>query len=157
MSHFLSIHKLKLLMKSFIESQFGYCPLVWMFHSRGLNNRINKLHERALKIVYKDSELSFEELLKLDNSFTIHQRNLQKLALEIYKVKNNLSPSFMKNIFTEHKKPYNLRNNPEFKTSNVHTVFNGIETITFRRPKTWGPGSISYKKIRNLYPNLKIK
>ena len=98
---------------------------------------MNKLHERALKIVYKDSELSFEELLKLDNSFTIHQRNLQKLALEIYKVKNNLSPSFMKNIFTEHKKLYNLRNNPEFKTSYVHTVFNGTETITFRGPKTW--------------------
>ena len=136
-SHFLSTHKLKVLMKSFIESQFGYCPLAWMFHSRGLNNRINKLHERALKILYKDSELSFEELLKLDNSFTIHQRNLQKLALEIYKVKNNLSPSFMKNIFIEHKKPYNLRNNPEFKTSNVHTVFNGTETITSRGPKTW--------------------
>ena len=42
-------------MKTFIESQFNYCPLTWMFHSRKLNNRINKLHERALKIVYKNS------------------------------------------------------------------------------------------------------
>ena len=45
-SHFTSHDKLRLPMKSFIESQFSYCPLVWMFHSRALNNRINKLHER---------------------------------------------------------------------------------------------------------------
>ena len=76
MPHFLSTRQLKVLMKSFIESQFNYCRLVWMFYSRRLKNRINNLHERALKIVYKDSELSFEELLKLDNSCTIHQRNL---------------------------------------------------------------------------------
>ena len=63
-------------MKSFIESQFGYCPLVWMFHSRSLNNRINHIHERALRIVYKDYYSSFEELLEKDKSFTIHERNI---------------------------------------------------------------------------------
>ena len=64
--------KLRTLLKAFIESQFSYCPLVWMFHSRTLNNRINKLHERALRLVYKDSQLTFEQLLEKDNSFTIH-------------------------------------------------------------------------------------
>ena len=58
-------NKLRLLMKSFIESQFDYCPVIWMFHSRLLNNRINRLHERALRLVYKDSNLSFEELLNV--------------------------------------------------------------------------------------------
>ena len=42
---YLSRDKLKLLMKSFITSQFNYCPLIWMFHNRTLNNKINKLHE----------------------------------------------------------------------------------------------------------------
>ena len=55
-SHYTSTHKLRIMMKAFIESQFQYCPLVWMFHSRTLNNRINKLHERALRLVYKDDE-----------------------------------------------------------------------------------------------------
>ena len=76
-------------MKSFIESQFGYFPLIWMFHSRTLNNRTNRLHERALRLVYRDSKSSFEELLEMDESFTIHHRNLQKLATEIFKVKNS--------------------------------------------------------------------
>ena len=66
-----------------------------MFHSRTLNNRINKLQERALRLVYKDSNLSFEERLNKDNSFTIHHRNLQKLVIEIYKVINNESPPIM--------------------------------------------------------------
>ena len=63
-----------------ITSQLNYCPLTWMFHSRQLNNRINKVHERALRLVYKDNKLTFNDLLKLDNSVTIHQRNLQILA-----------------------------------------------------------------------------
>ena len=51
-------------MKAFIESQFGYCPLIWMFHSRGVNSKINHLHERSLRIVYEDNISSFEDLLK---------------------------------------------------------------------------------------------
>ena len=73
-------------MQSFILSQFGYCPLVWMLHCRKLNNRINKIHERALRIVYQDNKLSFDALLKLDGSFTIHERNIQTLGIELYRV-----------------------------------------------------------------------
>ena len=124
-------------MKAFIESQFGYCPLIWMLHNRTLNNRINKLHERALRLVYKDNHLTFEELLRKDNSFCIHHRNLQKLAIEMYKVKNNLSPKLMKNIFPDRDIPYNLRNPNPFQSSNISTAFNGSETISFRGPKTW--------------------
>ena len=68
-------------MKPFIESQFGYFPLIWMFHSRGVNNKINHLHERSLRIVYKDNISPFKDLLKKDRSFTIHQRNIQSLAI----------------------------------------------------------------------------
>ena len=73
-SNYMSTPKLRMILKAFIESQFSYCPLVWMFHSRTLNNRINSLHERALRLVYKDPKFSFEELLQMDNSFTILHR-----------------------------------------------------------------------------------
>ena len=94
-------------MKAFIESQFSYCPLIWMFHSQQVNNRIYKLHERALRLVFNDHFSSFEQLLQRDNSFSIHDRNLQTLATEMYKVKHNLSPSFMHSIFPS----MNIRNN----------------------------------------------
>ena len=76
----------RLLMNVYFMSQFGYCPLVWMNHSRTLNNRINGLHKRGLSLVYDDFSSSFSELLEKDKSVTIHRRNLQTLAYEIFKV-----------------------------------------------------------------------
>ena len=71
-SKYLNEEKLNILMKTFIRSQFNYSPLVWMFHSRTLNNKINRLHERALRVVYKNENSSFQELVDKDNSITIH-------------------------------------------------------------------------------------
>ena len=136
-SKFMNSQKLRILVKAFFESQFSYCPLVWMFHSRTLNNRINKLHERALRLVYKEPHLTFEQLLEKDNSFTIHHRNLQKLAIEIYKIINNESPPIMKQIFPTSTNPYDLRNVNPFISTNVHSVYNGTETICYRGPQIW--------------------
>ena len=91
MSNFMSETKRKVLIQTFFESQFGYCPLIWMFCSRTLNHRINRLHERALRIAYDDYLSDFEELLIKDNTVTIHKRNLRKVAIEMYKILNNLS------------------------------------------------------------------
>ena len=56
-----------ILMNAFITSQFSYCPLVWMSHSRTMENRINKIHKKALRFVYKDeTNLSLDDLLKKD-------------------------------------------------------------------------------------------
>ena len=66
--------KLRILMKAFIESQFNYCPLIWMFHNRLLNNRINRIHERALRIVYNANESLFAYLLRKDKGFSIYKR-----------------------------------------------------------------------------------
>ena len=113
-SQYMSIHKRRMTMKAFIASEFGYCPLVWMFHSRKLNSRVNKLHERALRIVYQDYASSFTELLEKDNSTTIHNRNIQLLAT---KVKNGLSLPFMNEISLENAQHYyDLRKKTEFKT-----------------------------------------
>ena len=76
----------RLLMNVYFMSQFGYYPLVWINHSRKLNNRISGLHKRALSLVYNDFSSSFSELLEKDKSVTTHHRNLQTLAYEIFKV-----------------------------------------------------------------------
>ena len=116
--------KLRILMKSFIEAQFSYCPLIWMYHSRKLNNRINRIHERALRIAYHDQISSFDELLIKDNSITIHERNIRCLATEMFKTKNNLNPSFLKQIFPTSNNVVNLRCKPSFQTFNVKSVYN---------------------------------
>ena len=90
-------------MKAFINSQFSYCRLISMFHSRNLNNKINRIHKRSLRLVCQNN-LSFSVLLDLDISVIVHQRNLRVLVTEIYKLKYGIAPEIMKEIFELQKK-----------------------------------------------------
>ena len=82
-SKYMDTEKVKLIMRSFIMSHFSCCPLIWMFYDRATNSRINKIHEKLCKL-HRDTESSFDELLAMDNSVSVHQRNLQLLMIEIY-------------------------------------------------------------------------
>ena len=128
-SRYVNQDKLKIIMKTFIQSQFNYGSLTWIFHSRILNNKINKLHERALRLEYKKENLTFQDLLELDNSVTVHQKNLQKLATEMYKAKNNLSPLPMQDLFNEQVTTHDIRSKRYCDIPKTRTVCYG--------PKTW--------------------
>ena len=151
-------------MKAFITSQFSYCRLIWMFHSRNLNNKINLIHERALRLVYQNN-LSFSELLDLDNSVTVHQKNLQVLVTEIYKVKNGIAPEIMKDIFELQNPSYNLFGSTcnQFRRENIKTVHYGLESVRCIGPKIWElvPNSIKYcdslSKFRKLIKSWRLK
>ena len=106
---FMNVSKKQFIMKSFIESQFRYCSLIWMFHSRGLNNKINRIHERALRVTYNDKSSSYRELLTKDRSVTIHHRNIRALAIEIYKVMQGISPPLLNEVFVPRHCSYELR------------------------------------------------
>ena len=87
----MNINPRKRIMRAFISSQFGYCPLVWFFCSWKINNHMNRMQERAVRIVYKDYVSTFPQLLEKDSSVTIHIRNLQVLATELFKARNKFS------------------------------------------------------------------
>ena len=71
-----------------------------MFHSRKMDHRMNSIHKRALKLVYQDSQnLTVQELLAKDKSISVHQKNLQFLATEIFKSKMRVSPELINDIF----------------------------------------------------------
>ena len=121
LAHYMSFEQRKLIMNSFITSQFSYCPLVWMFHSRRLNHRINRIQERALRI---------------NGSLTIHQRNLHILVTEINKANNGISPVLMKEMFEFPESKYNLRNTKTI-SYRIRTTKYGTETISHLGPKIW--------------------
>ena len=85
-----------------------------MCHSRLMNNKINRLHEKCLRIVYSDKTSSFEEFLDKGGSVTIHTRNLQVLATEMFKVYRNLSPTIAAEIFCGRQNSCNLRHSSFF-------------------------------------------
>ena len=109
-----------------------------MLHSKTLNNKINRIHERALRTVYSDYNSSFNEPFDNDGSFTIHQRNVQRSAIEIYKYLHGLSPAILSEGFKVNETiPYDLRMRNELYARNPKTVRYGTETISFLSPKTW--------------------
>ena len=119
-----------------------------LFHSREVNTKINNLHFRALRIVYLDETSSFKDLLRKDGSVTIHHRNLQFLAIEMFKVTQDLAPSFMKEIFTYNEQSRNTRLNSTFyNTVNPKKVNTGLETLRNLGPKIWNMLPDEFKKI----------
>ena len=125
-------------MNAFFNSQFSYCPLIWMFCSRLINNKINRLHERCLRIVYSDKQSTFDELLEKDNTVSVHQRNLQFLATELYKVLNGLSSDLMKDVFTlNDDSGYSTHNKRTLKSRNIKTVRYGTDSLAYLAPRIW--------------------
>ena len=149
-----------------------------MFHTKELNGRINSLHEKALRLIYQNRNLSFDELLKLDKSVSIHYRNLQYLLTETYKVKMGLSPPIMNDILAlDETASYNLRSGVTVTRRNIRTNKFGFETITTigavlwrnlpndiknsdslnifkHRIKQWTPDNCPCKICRNFIKNL---
>ena len=72
-SPFMNLSKRRLLMSSFFKTQFNYCPLTWMCHSRENNKKIIRLHERCLRTIYNDKQSSFNELLEKDGSLSMNE------------------------------------------------------------------------------------
>ena len=133
----------RILFKAFFESQFKYCPLTWMFCNRKTNNRIDKLHEQGLRLVYDDYETSFPDLLAKDGSFTVHHIDIYSLFQCIKKY--NLSESCLKDLFSAMND--NLRSQTYFKISGINTVFYDASSIRYF-------GSVIWNSLPNDYRNI---
>ena len=155
---YMNIEKRRTIMKSFVTSQFSYCQLIWMFHSRRVNNKINSIHERALRIIYQDNTSTFHELQTKAYSLSINHGNLQVLATEMFKLHRGLSPEILGETFVSKTSSYNLRRNDTFEKRKVHSVYHGTESLSFLGPKLWDLVPVELKQSETLYSfKLKIK
>ena len=120
------LSKKRTLMNAFFKSQFNYCPLIWMCHSRENNNKINRLHERCLRIISNDKRSSLNALLEKDGSVSIHERNIKFLETEIFKISKNLAlPQMHEILKLKDQLHYNLRYNSLFSRPLVKSVYKG--------------------------------
>ena len=99
-----------------------------------MNRKINYIHERVLRLVYEDYTTSFKDLLVRDKSVCIHHRNFQKVAIEMFKVKNNLCPEMVKSLFCVNSNP---RSSSYFHRPNVTTVYKGEYSLRSFGPIVW--------------------
>ena len=109
LSPYVNTNKRKTIYTTLVKSQLNCCPLVWMFCSRRSNNLINIVQERALRITYNDQQTDFKSLLSNHNEITIHQRNLQVLMTEIYKIIIDIAPPIMSSLFEIRENTHKIR------------------------------------------------
>ena len=130
MRHILNFEQRRRIFKSFFESQFKYSPLIFMFCSRKANNKINELHERALRIDYQTNISNSDELLEKGNFFSIHHQNIRTLAIEMYKVYYGLSEDNFYGICENSRSSYNLRSQHDLDITSVNTESYGENSHT---------------------------
>ena len=138
-----------------------------MFHGRELNRKINRIHERSLRIVLKDYNSSFNGLLKMNKSVCIHRINIQSLAIELFKVKENLSNTITSDTLPNKTLNYDLRSQTVFFFRNtVNTTKFGLNSLRYFASEVWSmiPTDIKSSsnaemfktKIRKRKPFVKI-
>ena len=133
----LNLSQAKNLYNSFILSQFNYCCLAWMFCSKTLQNKINHIQKRALRIVYNEPNLNLYRLVELDKSTTIHIKNIITLLTEVYKTTSGENPIFMNKIFIQKGQYYNLRITNLLSFPKVIGSQCGANTFVFRATRLW--------------------
>ena len=159
---FISVDKATLLYNAFILSVFNYCPIIWMFCSKGCDNLINKTQQRALRVVYRLPNSTLTELLEINNSSSIHLCNLRKLMYEVFKSLNQLNPVFMSELFILKPVPTKLRSQkllilPEHKPSEK-TRSKGADTHLYRSITIWNsldPSLMEAKTLAEFKSGLK--
>ena len=149
-SLYMSLNQRRMIMESFFMSPLGYCPLIWMSSNRILNNNINRIHERALRIVCRDKKSNFKELLEKDYSIAVHVKNLQVLVTEMYRVQNNCSPEIMNKVFPLNEPFYecDLRKTSDFAAWRIKTVRYESKSLSYLGSKLWNILPDEYKKIQ---------
>ena len=152
---YLTLEKSKLLYNAFINNQFNYASIIWMFCRKQDYLEVEKIHYKALKIVYNSNEC-YEELLIQNNEVSIHQKQLRTLSTEIYKSLTDVNPDFMKNYFSIKEIPYSLRNGSALKIPSARSTYYGINSIHFRACVLWNKLPNPLKESQSL-PEFKNK
>ena len=146
----LSFSKRMTLFKTFVEFPFKYCPIVRMFLSRLTNSKINRLHDRALRIVYDDDVLTFGQLLAMDKSFCIHDQNIQRLLTEIYKTLHDNSGNSLKELFVRRQSTINLRSKPELLSPSVNSVLQGKNSLRYFGSIIWNSLAVEIREDHSI-------
>ena len=138
-SPYLETDKKESLVKSMVESQSNYCPLVWMFCSL-----------RSLRLITNDKTGTFEHLLQANNEITTHHRNLQVLMVEVFKIINGFAPPIFEDFFLFRENTHNIRNFQIISNESRKSVRYGLETVKYRTPLLWANLSEKYKTATSL-------
>ena len=132
-----------LLVNAFFYLHCNYFQLVWMCHNLTNNNKVNRLHERCLRLIYNDKNSSCEDLLEKGRSASIHHKNLRTFAVEFFKVFKGLSPVMFAKAFP-------VRQQGQYVMACAKTVSHGLEGLSYIGSNLWDSTPSHMKEIYSI-------
>ena len=134
---YLDVRSHRMLYNSFIMSNFNYCPLVWHFCGKTNNQKLEKIQERALRILYFDYTSTYDELLDKAGTNTLLINRLRLMALTVFKSINSLNPPCLNDIFSNKSVPYRMRDSCMIEQPKRRTITFGLRSFSYVGAKVW--------------------
>ena len=136
---------------SYIASNLNYCSIIWMFTSRSNLKKLDKLNERALRMIYADDKNSYLELLKRNKTLDIYKMCINSLCVEMYRIRNKLAPNYICDLFTlSQNQAYDFRDDNNFSLPKFNTKTFGYRCMSYIGVKVWTNLDVNIKKINCL-------
>ena len=129
-------------------STFDYCPAVWMFCGKANSDRLEKLNERALRIVYNDYVSSYDCLLEKSNVLSLSMLRLKYMIIEVYRCVNRLNPEYMNNMFTIKDTNYSMRDGSIVVQPKFNNTTFGYRSFSYYGAKLWNAIPSDLKTIK---------
>ena len=147
LSKYLSTETKILIYKSFIRSNFNYCPLVWHFCSKTSSAKMEKLQYRALRLVFNDFDSSYETLLKKVNMPTLHVSRIRLMAIETFKIVHKMSPVYLHDLLSYKNSTYSFRYDNLVDVPRVRTTKYGKSTFCYEAAQVWNSLPNNLRKV----------
>ena len=141
---------------SFIRAHLNFCPLVWVNRNKTDLSRLEKVQERALRLVFNDKGSSYTDLLQRARVPSVLVRWKRLLLIEVFKALNGVSPPYIQELFREKDVPYNLRSSKIVIQPRCKTTTHGISSLSYQGAKLWNnlpenvKGAPSVKEFKTL-------
>ena len=136
--------------KSFIHSNFSYCPLTWMFCGKKNIQKLEKLQERGLRFVFSDHTSTYEALLLKANLLSLSMNRLKLLGIEVYKCVNKLNPEYLNSMFKQRTISYDFRDPLKLELSKFRTTSFGYKSFSYYGAKLWNSLPTEIKNVDSL-------
>ena len=151
-SRYLDPSSKMILYNSFVKSNFNYCPIAWHFCGKVNNGKLEKIQERALRIINKDYSSAYDDLLSQSGTDTLLVSRLKKILFEVFKTLKDKNPEYLKSLFVRKYTPYAMRNKVLLIQPKRKTTTYGIRSVSYTGAKLWNDFECKYEKFDDMSP-----
>ena len=127
----------KIIYNSYISSNFNYCPIIWMFTGKINFGKLEKTNKRALRYVLNDNVAEYEVMCEELKVLNINKQCIKTVATHMYKIKNQMVPSYVQELFYRRESKYSIRDNDRFNIPRFKTITYGKKSFTYFGAKLW--------------------